>query len=110
MFQRDEFDVCVIGTGAGGGVMIKELTQAGFSVVALERGPVLELSQFIDDELSIVVRDELFSPDQLETSRRNENADQCGIVLASPARRVQGSLHRGTHRWSKPCGLAHLLR
>jgi len=37
MAQRDEFDVCVIGTGAGGGVMVKELTQAGFSVVALER-------------------------------------------------------------------------
>ena len=74
MFQRDEFDVCVIGTGAGGGVMIKELTQAGFSVVALERGPVVQPSQFIDDELSIVVRDELFSPDQLETSRRNENS------------------------------------
>ena len=74
MAQRDEFDVCVIGTGAGGGVMIKELTEAGFSVVALERGPVLEPSQFIDDELSIVVRDELFSPDQLETSRRDENS------------------------------------
>jgi choline dehydrogenase-like flavoprotein len=74
MAQRDEFDVCVIGTGAGGGVMIKELTQAGFSVVALERGPVLQLSQFTDDELSIVVRDELFSPDQLETSRRTENS------------------------------------
>ena len=74
MFQWDECDVCVIGTGAGGGVMIKELTQAGFSVVALERGPVLQPSQFIDDELSIVVRDELFSPDQLETSRRNEKS------------------------------------
>ena len=73
MFQQDEFGVCVIGTGAGGGVMIKELTQAGFSVVALERGPVLQLSQFTDDELSVVVRDELFSPDQLETSRRTEN-------------------------------------
>ena len=31
------FDVCVIGTGAGGGVMLKELTAAGMRVVALER-------------------------------------------------------------------------
>ena len=49
---REEFDVCVIGTGAGGGVMIKELTEAGFSVVALERGPFLNPSHFVDDELN----------------------------------------------------------
>ena len=49
-------DVCVIGTGAGGGVMLQELTEAGFDVVALERGPALSLSQFMsDDELSVVL-------------------------------------------------------
>ncbi len=70
MAKQKIFDVCVIGTGAGGGVMIQELCAAGFSVVALERGPHLAASQFMsDDELSIVVRDELFSPDQLETWR-----------------------------------------
>ncbi len=70
---QEEFDVCVIGTGAGGGVMIQELTAAGFKVVALERGPKLELSQFLsDDELSVSIRDELFSPNQLETWRPDE--------------------------------------
>jgi len=39
MANRDEFGVCVIRAGADGGVMIKELTAAGFRVVALERGP-----------------------------------------------------------------------
>ena len=51
------FDVCVIGTGAGGGVMLDRLTAAGFRVVALERGPQLQTSQFDDDELANVVRD-----------------------------------------------------
>ena len=74
MAGRDSFDVCVIGTGAGGGVMLKELTAAGFGVVALERGPFLQTSQFSDDELRIVVRDQLFSPDQLETSRFDEKS------------------------------------
>ena len=74
MAKREVFDVCVIGTGAGGGVMIKELTAAGFHVVALERGPFLQASQFTDDELSIVAREELFSPDQIETSRRDESS------------------------------------
>ena len=68
------YDVCVIGTGAGGGVMLKELTAAGMSVVALERGPQLNASQFTDDELEIMTRDQLFSPDQLETYRRAEGA------------------------------------
>ena len=31
MARREEFDVCVIGTGAGGGVLIDQLTAAGFT-------------------------------------------------------------------------------
>ena len=40
---REEFDVCVIGTGAGGGVMLQELTVAGFRVVALVDAETLEV-------------------------------------------------------------------
>ena len=65
----NEYDVCVVGTGAGGGVMIDQLTAAGFNVVALERGGELSLAEFDDDELRNVVRDQVFSPDQLETYR-----------------------------------------
>ncbi len=55
--------------------MLQELTEAGFDVVALERGPRLSLSQFMsDDELSVVLRDELFSPDQLETWRADDTS------------------------------------
>ena len=70
----EDFDVCVVGTGAGGSVMIKELTAAGFRVVALERGPHLHTSQFTDDELAVMWRDTLFSPDQLETYRLDASA------------------------------------
>lgn len=68
------FDVCVIGTGAGGGVMLKELAVAGMRVVALERGPHLSTSQFSDDELQVMWRDTLFSPDQIETYRIDESS------------------------------------
>ena len=37
----DEVDFLVIGSGAAGGVMAKELTTAGFRVVVLEQGPYL---------------------------------------------------------------------
>jgi choline dehydrogenase-like flavoprotein len=69
-----EFDVCVIGTGAGGGVMIDQLTAAGFRVVALERGPELSTAEFDDDELRNVIRDRVFSAHQLETYRPGPGA------------------------------------
>jgi len=73
--KSDIFDVCVIGTGAGGGVMIDALCAAGMRVVALERGARLETSQFLhNDELENVVRDAVFSPHQLETYRFDEKS------------------------------------
>src|SRR5512139_868829 len=69
----ESFDVCVIGTGAGGGVLIDELTAAGFSVVALERGPRLGPEDFArHDEISNLVRGTGFAPDLLETLRPDE--------------------------------------
>jgi choline dehydrogenase-like flavoprotein len=72
--MAEEFDVCVVGTGAGGGIMIDQLTAAGFRVVALERGGELSLAEFDDDELRNVIRDRVFSPDQLETWRRDASS------------------------------------
>ncbi len=71
--NNQEFDVCVVGTGAGGGVVIDQLTAAGMSVVALERGPYLSPNEFDDDELRNVVRDDVFSASQLETYRSHES-------------------------------------
>ena len=59
--MRRDFDVCIIGTGAGGGVMLDQLTRAGFEVVALQRGPNLPPQRLLDDELEVIVRDTLFA-------------------------------------------------
>jgi choline dehydrogenase-like flavoprotein len=44
-------DFAVVGSGAAGGVMARELSQAGFTVVVLEQGPRLGPGDFEHDEL-----------------------------------------------------------
>jgi choline dehydrogenase-like flavoprotein len=44
-------DFVVVGSGAAGGVMARELSQAGFTVVVLEQGPRLGPGDFEHDEL-----------------------------------------------------------
>jgi len=47
----DKIDFLIVGAGAAGGVIAKELSTAGFRVVALEQGPYLKPSDFSHDEL-----------------------------------------------------------
>ncbi|MEE4361796.1 MAG: GMC family oxidoreductase [Pseudomonadales bacterium] len=47
---REEVDFVVIGSGSAGGIMAKELSSAGFSVVVLEQGPHLHAGNFKHDE------------------------------------------------------------
>ncbi|PZR93404.1 MAG: choline dehydrogenase [Hyphomicrobiales bacterium] len=50
-WSRDEVDVCVVGAGAGGGVVGAKLAEAGFSVVILDAGPHWDpLHDFVSDE------------------------------------------------------------
>ncbi len=49
---RDPVDFVVVGSGAAGGVMAKELAEAGFDVVVLEQGPYLRQEDFRHDELA----------------------------------------------------------
>jgi choline dehydrogenase-like flavoprotein len=51
-FRESELvDFAVVGSGAAGGVMARELSRAGFSVVVLEQGPRLSPADFEHDEL-----------------------------------------------------------
>ena len=48
----DEVDFVIVGAGAAGGVMARELSRAGFRVVVIEQGPYLHESDFKHDEIA----------------------------------------------------------
>ena len=60
----DEVDFVIIGSGAAGGIMARELARSGFSIVVLEQGPWLTEKDFSHDPL-----DSLYHPE-----RRLDNA------------------------------------
>jgi len=47
-----DFDICVIGSGAGGGPVALTLAEAGYSVVVLEKGPWFSEGDFFKDEIA----------------------------------------------------------
>src|ERR1700719_3612770 len=49
-------DFLVIGAGASGGVMAKELSTTGFNVVVLEQGPYLRERDYSHDEIKYTVQ------------------------------------------------------
>ena len=49
--DSEAVDFVVVGSGAAGGVMARELAQAGFDVVVLEQGPRYGAQDFEHDEL-----------------------------------------------------------
>jgi len=47
-----DYDVCIIGSGAGGGPVAYALSEAGYAVVVLEKGPWFSEPDFTKDELA----------------------------------------------------------
>ena len=59
--MNHDYDVCIIGSGAGGGPVALELAKSGKSVLVLEKGPWLTEKDFYKDELACCVRN-VYSP------------------------------------------------
>ena len=73
---RESVDFVIVGSGAAGGVLAKELSQNGFSVVVLEQGPYRKAHEFNHDELSVIFQNELLGDLQgrnPQTFRNNPN-------------------------------------
>jgi len=55
----EEVDFAIVGSGAAGGVMAKELSSNGFRVVVLEQGPYLTAADFTHNEIEVLLRHQL---------------------------------------------------
>src|SRR5437764_4578094 len=64
----EEVDFVIIGSGASGGVLAKELSTNGFRVVVLEQGPYLTEADFTHNEVEVLKRNQLTNHPDLQST------------------------------------------
>ncbi|HEY6826551.1 MAG TPA: GMC family oxidoreductase [Gemmatimonadaceae bacterium] len=99
---EDEVDFVVVGSGAAGGVVAKELSTAGFRVVVLEQGPWRTEKDFVHDELavfdrSLLTNDYSKSPNTFRKTEKDKAKVQPAVAYG---RGVGGtSVHFSANFW-----------
>ncbi|MEQ8955968.1 MAG: GMC family oxidoreductase, partial [Gammaproteobacteria bacterium] len=102
--ERTAVDFVVIGSGAAGGIVARELSMAGHSVVILEQGPHLQAADFKHDEWAYDIENELMwngRKGHPQTFRKNENetAQPVGLALAYAHNVGGSSVHFSGNFW-----------
>lgn len=80
-----DYDVCIVGSGAGAGPVAWELSHAGYDVLVLEKGPFLKQDDFYKDELACCRRS-VYTPSLQSEYHVIEDYD--------------GKNEQGQYRWS----------
>jgi len=91
-----DFDVCVIGSGAGGGPVALRLAETGYSVVVLEKGPWFTEQDFAKDEIACCRRS-TYTPNLADERHVLEQADGKGGWSA------ESTLDSGWDFWNGNC-------
>src|SRR5207248_657365 len=72
----DVVDFVIVGSGAAGGVLAKELSTNGFRVVVLEQGPYLTEADFTHNEIEILALDKLTNHPKLQPTTVRKTPDE----------------------------------
>mgnify|MGYP003348861722 CR=1 FL=1 len=81
---RGVVDFVVVGSGAAGGVVAKELAEAGFTVVVFEQGPHRTEKDFTHDELKFVNRNFLTNNYARQPNTYRATASEKASVRPAP--------------------------
>jgi choline dehydrogenase-like flavoprotein len=95
-------DFLVIGAGAAGGVVAKELSTAGFTVVVLEQGPYVREKDFTHDEIKFTYEPGYTNDTKLQPMlfRKNESEKAVAKKVIMYGRQVGGgSVHFTANYW-----------
>ena len=82
MADKEKYDICIIGSGAGAGPVAYELSMAGYKVLVLEKGPWISTKDFTKDEIvssrrSIYTSNLKYEPQVIE--KRNHKGEWVAI-------------------------------
>ena len=104
--EREPVDFVIVGSGAAGGILAKELATAGFDVVVLEQGPYRTAADFTHDEIAVTFRHELLGggPEIHNQTFRDDESKVAQVPQRrQPAEYVQGvggsSVHFSGNFW-----------
>ncbi len=99
---NDAVDFLVLGAGAAGGVVAKELATAGFRVVVLEQGPYLREGDYSHDEIKYTIQPGLTNDPKVQpiTYRKSEAERAQPMKAIEYGRQVGGgSVHFTANYW-----------
>ena len=103
--QRKPVDFAIIGSGAAGGIIAKELASAGFDVVVFEQGPYRKAEDFTHDEYSVLMHGELMggNPDVSGQTFRHDASKEATSPNIPPLQYAQtvggSSVHFSANFW-----------
>jgi choline dehydrogenase-like flavoprotein len=99
---RDVADVVLVGSGSAGGVLARELSQAGLRVVVLEQGAYLDRSAFVHDDTEVFMRPKYSVNHRQKPNTWRPNAETPAVVrpyLVYGSMVGGGSVHYAANSW-----------